>query len=83
MGTTEDGGEPAWFHKLSHLPRILNQGRGGGDADQFVRLALGLRFIEIGGHWDILDSGIIDHDIVSRVSQDGGQVTQTEGDMFS
>ena len=81
--SAEHGDHAARFAELRHLPRFLDQGRGGGDANQFVGLAFGLGHVQVELDAHVLDGGVVDHHIVAAFTQYGRQVAQAQGNMLA
>ena len=83
VGAAEDGGQPIAFGRLGHRPGVADQGRGGSDADQLVRLARGLGLLDVELDRVVFDGGVIDHDVVTGVAQDRGEIAQAERDVLA
>ena len=83
VGAAEDGGQAVALGSGGHGPGVADQRRGGGDADEFDGPAVLLGLLDIVLDRIVLDGGIVDHDLMAVVAQDGGQVAQAQGDVLA
>ena len=83
MRPAQDGDHIVLLAHLGHLPCVLDERRGRGDAQQFVGLARGFRLIEIMFDGVIFDGSVVYENVMARFAQHRGQIAQPQGDVLA